>query len=168
MCVPELCAKHTHNKIVFFPTDCTGSQNRYCMVQYYFKGPEVAVQIKPHGNSKSSLPFFRTSASAKTFHRKLASESMPKEVVHQATQLQGVELEARGLGSLPRNRAWYPKYRPYLQPWSVLRNSHYIPTSDVGRCYNQQASFCPRSNSGASAGQLLSISLLCQKLDWAE
>jgi len=69
------------------------------------------VQLKPHGNSKSSMPFFRTSTSAKKLHRELASKSMPKDVVHQATQLQGGELEVRGIGSLPRNRQQIANYR---------------------------------------------------------
>jgi len=81
------------------------------MMQYYFDGPEVEVKLKPHGNSKSSMPFFRTSTSAKKLHRELASKSMPKDVVHQATQLQGGELEAWVIGSLPRNRQQIANYR---------------------------------------------------------
>ena len=95
----------------FFPPDSSGSQNRYCMIQYYFDGPEMEVQIKLHGNSKSSAPFFKTSTSARNLHHKLASKSMPKDVVSQATQLQGGEMEARGMCTLPRNRQQIANYR---------------------------------------------------------
>ena len=33
------------------------------MLQYWFDGPPVDVQIKPHGNSKGSTPFFPHSSS---------------------------------------------------------------------------------------------------------
>ena len=81
------------------------------MVQYYFDGPEVEVKIKPHGNAKSSTPFFRTSQSAKKMHKELASKGMPKDVVHQATQSVGGEVGARGISCLPRNRQQIANYR---------------------------------------------------------
>ena len=95
----------------FFFTDGRGSQNRYAMIQYYFDGPEVEIKIKPHGNSKSTTPFFRTSESAKKIHKELAAKSMPKEAVYQATCLQGGEIEAKGMSSLPRNRQQIANYR---------------------------------------------------------
>ena len=81
------------------------------MIQYYFDGPEVEIKIKPHGNSKSNAPFFRTSESAKKIHKELAAKSMPKEAVYQATCLQGGEIEAKGMSSLPRNRQQIANYR---------------------------------------------------------
>ena len=92
----------------FFFTDGEGSQNRYAMIQYYFDGPEVEIKIKPHGNSKSTTPFFRTSESAKKIHKELAAKSMPKEAVHQATC---GEIEAKGMSSLPRDRQQIANYR---------------------------------------------------------
>ncbi len=92
-------------------TDGNGLRNRYCLLQYYFDGPEIDIQIKPHGNSKSSSPFFRTSESAKKRHRELASTHTPKEAVYQATKMEGGEVEARGLSSLPRNRQQISYYR---------------------------------------------------------
>ena len=85
-------------------TDGNGVQNRYGLMQYYFDGPEVEIKIKPHGNSKSASPFFRTSESAKKCHKELAATNMPKEAVYQATLVQGGEIEAKGMSSLPRNR----------------------------------------------------------------
>ena len=54
------------------------------MIKYYFDGPEVEIKVKPRGNSKSTVPFFRTSESAKKIHKGLAAKSMPKEAVYQA------------------------------------------------------------------------------------
>ena len=86
-------------------------QNRYCLLQYYFSGPEINIQIKPHGNSKTNTPFFRTSESAKKRHKEIACSHTPKEAVYQATKTQGGEVEARGLSSLPRNRQQISYYR---------------------------------------------------------
>ena len=92
-------------------TDGNGVQNCYGLMQYYFDGPEVEIKIKPHGNSKSASPFFRTSKSAKEHHKELAATNMPKEAVHQATLVQGSEIEAKGRSSLPRNRQQIANYR---------------------------------------------------------
>ena len=43
--------------------DPEGQRNKYPMLQYSFEGPEIDVKSKPHGNSKSNQPFFRTSTS---------------------------------------------------------------------------------------------------------
>ena len=94
-----------------YTTDGNGAQNRYGMIQYYFDGPEVEIKIKPHGNSKSSSPFFRTSESAKKLHKELAAINMPKEAVYQATLMQGGEIEAKGMSNLPRNRQQIANYR---------------------------------------------------------
>ena len=94
-----------------YTTDGNGAQNRYGMIQYYFDGPEVEIKIKPHGNSKSSSPFFRTSESAKKLHKELAATNMPKEAVYQATLMQGGEIEAKGMSNLPRNRQQIANYR---------------------------------------------------------
>ena len=81
------------------------------MLQYYFDGPEIEFRIKPHGNSKSSAPFFRTSESAKKVHKELASKNRQKKVVYKATQIQGGEIEAKGMSTLPRNRMQISNYR---------------------------------------------------------
>ena len=94
-----------------YTVDGSGAQNRYGMIQYYFDGPEVEIKIKPHGNSKSASPFFRTSESAKKLHKELAATSMPKEAVYQATLMQGGEIEAKGMANLPRNRQQIANYR---------------------------------------------------------
>ena len=92
-------------------TDGNGVQNRYGLMQCYFDGPEVEIKIKPHGNSKSASPFFRTSKSAKKHHKDLATTNMPKEALYQATLMQGGEIEAKGMSSLPCNRQQIANYR---------------------------------------------------------
>ena len=94
-----------------YTVDGSGAQNRCGMIQYYFDGPEVEIKIKPHGNSKSASPFFRTSESAKKLHKELAATSMPKEAVYQATLMQGGEIEAKGMANLPRNCQQIANYR---------------------------------------------------------
>ena len=73
------------------------------MVQYWFDGPPVEVKVKPHGNSQTSLPFFRTAESAKKRHREIAAANKPKDAIQVATQECGGELEAKGMQLLPRN-----------------------------------------------------------------
>ena len=81
------------------------------MLQYYFDGPEMEIKIKPHGNSKSDVPFFRISESAQKFHKELSIMNKPKEVIFLATQKEGGEVEARGMSSLPRNRQQISNFR---------------------------------------------------------
>ena len=81
------------------------------MLQYYFDGPEIEVKIKPHGNSKSSTPYFRTSESTHKLHKELSSKNKPKEAIFLATQSEGGEVEARGMCSLPRNRQQISNHR---------------------------------------------------------
>ena len=73
------------------------------MIQYLLEGPEVDIKIKPHGNSKGSQSFFRTSTSTKKRINQLASSSTPKAVVSALTRERGGELEARGIALLPRD-----------------------------------------------------------------
>ena len=48
-----------------FFLDNGGARNKLALVQYMFDGPEIKVITKPHGNSKGSAPYFRTSDSAR-------------------------------------------------------------------------------------------------------
>ena len=110
----------------FYDTDGNGEQNRYGMIQYYFHGPEIEIKIKPHGNSKLASPYFRTSDSARKVHKELASKNMPKEAVYQATLLQGGEIEAKGMSSLPRNH----------QQFAKLQKSREMTMSSIALCWS--------------------------------
>ena len=92
-------------------TDCNDSQNKYCMLQYYFNGPEININIKPHGNAKSDAPFFRTAHSARKLHREISTKAKPKEAIFSATEQQGGEVQARGMSSLPRNHQQISNYQ---------------------------------------------------------
>ena len=81
------------------------------MLQYWFDGPPIDVQIKPHGNSRGSTPFFRTAQSARKRHREIAAVSTPTEAIQLATNESGGELEATGLQKLPRNLDQIKNYR---------------------------------------------------------
>ena len=80
-----------------------GHRNKYAMIQYLLEGPEIDIKIKPHGNSKGSQSFFRTSTSTKERIQQLASSSTPKAVVSEMTRERGGEIEARGIAVLPRD-----------------------------------------------------------------
>ena len=73
------------------------------MIQYLLEGPEVDIKIKPHGDSKGSQSFFRTSTSTKKRIQQLASSSTPKAVVSALIRERGGELEAQGIALLPRD-----------------------------------------------------------------
>ena len=65
-CVDAFLNNRKHVNVSCFPTlDDQSLQNRHIMVQYWFDGPPVEVKSKPHGNSRTSQPFFHTAESAK-------------------------------------------------------------------------------------------------------
>ena len=80
-------------------------------MQYIFEGPEIEVKVRPHGNSKTTTPFFKTSHKTKDAIRSLAASSTPKDVVQAVTKVEGGELEARGAAFLPRNRQQVKNFR---------------------------------------------------------
>ena len=96
---------------MLFSLDYCGHPNKYGLLQYTFDGPEVEVKAKPHGNSKRSMPYFRTGASTKKHIRELAVESTPKTVVHTITKQQGGEILAKGAAYLPRDRQQVANFR---------------------------------------------------------
>jgi hypothetical protein len=74
------------------------------MVQYIFDGPEIEVMIKPHGNSKSDRPFFRTSSTTGKHIQELSKQTKPKEVVEILTKEQGGVTNLQSYGMVPRDR----------------------------------------------------------------
>ena len=73
-------------------SDNHGARNKLALVQYMFDGPEVEVKMKPHGNSKGSTPYFRTSDSARQKLLNLTATQTPKAVIQTVTQEAGGEL----------------------------------------------------------------------------
>ena len=90
--------------ISYLLLDSNGQRNKYSMIQYLFEGPDIDIKIKPHGNSKEDRPFFRTAASTKERIKHLSSLSTPTAVISKLTKEKGGEIEARGIGTLPRDR----------------------------------------------------------------
>ena len=95
----------------FLSPDANGGHNRYVLVQYWFNGPEIEIKVKPHGNSTSSQPYFRTASSAHTQNKMIAARNTPNTAMHKAVQQQGGELMAIGLNKLPRNSQQIRNYR---------------------------------------------------------
>ena len=81
------------------------------MIQYWFDGPQIEIKVKPHGNSNTNTPFFRTVESAKKRHQEIAASNKPREAIYRATQECGGELEAKGMSHLPRNVQQIKNYR---------------------------------------------------------
>ena len=84
------------------------------MVQYYFKGPVIPVFVKPHGNSKSKRPYFRTSDTAKKQGKVLASEHTPSKAVALMTSQYGGEINIKGAGSVIRDEMQVKNFRRSL------------------------------------------------------
>ena len=74
------------------------------MVQYIFEGPEMSISAKPHGNSKGSQPFFRTTHSTQQRIKQLSESCTQKKVVEKVTTEKGGEIEVRSAAFLPRDK----------------------------------------------------------------
>ena len=74
------------------------------MVQYIFEGPEMNVSAKPHGNSKDSQPFFRTTHSTQQQIKQLSESCAPKKVVEKVTTEKGGDIEVRSAAFLPHDK----------------------------------------------------------------
>ena len=84
--------------------DNHGARNKLALVQYMFNGPEIEVISKPHGNSKGSTPYFRTSDSARQKLQTLVATQTPKTVIETVTREAGGELNIENPSDAPRNR----------------------------------------------------------------
>ena len=77
--------------------DGNSQHHKYAMVQFHFDGPKVEIKVKPHGNSKSAAPFFRTSNTTRKRITTVAFMYNPKQAVNIITLEQGGELEVKVL-----------------------------------------------------------------------
>ena len=80
--------------------DPDGDQMNLAFVQYIFTGPPHLILQKPHGNSKSSAPYTRTSPSTLQKLKECAKSQAPKEAVQ--SEKGGTVKGAAG--DIPRNR----------------------------------------------------------------
>ena len=91
------------------------------LIQYTFDGPEVEVKVKPHGNSKTETPYFRTSESAREHFQDVAKSEKLKSAVFTIGKECGGEIEVTTPSMLPRNR----------QQISNIRRSHLAGDKNV-------------------------------------
>ena len=85
--------------------DQLGSPTRIAMVTYKFDGvQEHEVLIRPHGNSSTSKPYYRTALSVRKNLTKALQAKTPKEAVGEVFKGKGGLLGAPSVGQIPRNR----------------------------------------------------------------
>ena len=78
-----------------------GKQHNLALAQYVFDGAEREVKLKPHGNSKTTKPFYRTSEKTKYKLWELADTYPPKDVSHKSLEESGGILKLKSAGGHP-------------------------------------------------------------------
>lgn len=73
------------------------------LVQYVFDGTEKEVKVKPHGNSKTTKPFYHTSEGTKHRLHELAATYSPKDVFHKSLEESGGILNLKAAGGHARD-----------------------------------------------------------------
>ena len=92
-----------HNDFNLLHIDPSGDQLNRAFVQYSFTGHPHSVISKPHGNSKSSLPFIRTTPSTLGKLKESCKKKSPKELIHSITKEKGGIQKLKTVGDIPRN-----------------------------------------------------------------
>lgn len=72
-------------------------------MQYFFDDAEREVKVKPHGNSKGSRPYYRTSQTTMERLQQLAESHSPKEVFHQTLEESGGIMQIKSAGGHARD-----------------------------------------------------------------
>ena len=76
---------------------------RYAFVQYRFDRCEHDIEIAPHGNSKTDLPFSRIKPSTIKHIKEAAKNKRPAHVLRELHNIKGGLVKANSGGDLPRN-----------------------------------------------------------------
>ena len=92
-----------HNDFNLLHIDPSGDQLNRAFVQYSFTGHPHSVISKPHGNSKSSLPFIRTTPSTLGKLKESCKKKSPKELIHSIIKEKGGIQKLKTAGDIPRN-----------------------------------------------------------------
>ena len=83
--------------------DPSGDQLNRAFVQYSFSGKPHPVLRKPHGNSKSAIPFVRTTPSTLEKLKECRKTNQPpKLVVSSVTKEKGGIVNAKAVGAIPQ------------------------------------------------------------------
>jgi len=104
-----------------------------------FEGPEIQVQVKPHGNAKGSTPYFRTSDSTREQMLTVAAKHTPKLAIATMTKQQGGEMNVRSVSCLPRNREQISNIRRSTS--SIDQNVLYSVMLECKRVQGSQEAF---------------------------
>ena len=86
-----------------FLVDWNGKPHSLALVQYFFDDAEREVKVKPHGNSKGSRPYYRTSQTTMERLQQLAESHSPKEVFHQTLEESGGIMQIKSAGGHARD-----------------------------------------------------------------
>ena len=93
--------------------DSSGDQLNHAFVQYSFSGKPHPILQKPHGNSKSSKPFVRTTPSTLQKLKECRKTNQPpKLAVSKVTKEKGGIVNANAIGDIPRNRRQVYNIKP--------------------------------------------------------
>lgn len=91
--------------VTYLLTDSAGDQLNRAFVQYSFCGRPHSVLQKPHGNSKSSMPFVRATPSTLQKLKDCCKNSQtPKQAISNVTNQKGGIVNSKAVGDIPRNR----------------------------------------------------------------
>ena len=101
--------------------DYRGNRLNLTLVQYILPHSEE-IDLKPHGNSHTSDPYFRTSASTLKSTKSSLKSSLPKEIIQKISREKGGELVAKSIGQLPRNRQQVYNANKQLKSQDLIHN----------------------------------------------
>ena len=107
-------------RYLFIHTYHKGCRQNLTLVQYVLSSE--LLDIKPHGNSKTQEPYFRTSVSTMKSLKTNIKNASPKETLEKVSTERGGEMSAKSAGSLPRNRQQVYNIKRQLRPADPLCN----------------------------------------------
>lgn len=118
-----------------FIADPDGDQMNLGFVQYTFTGPPHLVLQKPHGNSKSTTPYIRTSPSTLQKLKECAKSNSPKDAVQSVTKENGGITKAAA-GDLPRNQKQVSNIRSQTKENDPLLSVMVMCKDSLGKSAN--------------------------------
>ena len=90
--------------LLFYFLDPNGNKTNLALVQYVFIGSPHPIISKPHGNSKETKPFLRTTPSTLDKLKICNKSETAKQAIQSVTNDVGGICNAEAVGDLPRNR----------------------------------------------------------------
>lgn len=87
-------------EISIFVLGGDGKQHKLALVQYVFDSTEREVKVKPHGNNKTTKPFYSTSEGTKHRLHELEDTYSLKDVFHKSLEESGGILNLKSAGGV--------------------------------------------------------------------